>query len=284
MVVENRQYTTFARTNINKPNTMKSLTLALVSALSISFTFAGETKLFPNCENTEEKANTEGWDTYFSSHYYSKYVYNGAVYHDAGVLQSDVTITSPYGISFNLWWSTDMKGGHSWGDEVDYTISYEKSFEDFDLELSVAYFDCLKFFNKEGDAFDIKANFSKEIELSESQTITPFAEFNYYILRQDNSGGLDGLVVEAGLKHSIELWSEYVTLVQQISIIHDCGAFNSDSGNILKYQASLEYEVSNYLTFDIGAQAWKMLSSFSSDSRGIDGDQLIWFAGAKLSF
>lgn len=261
------------------------LLAVIVSALSINFALAGEIKPILNCDNTEEKADTEGWTTSFTSHYYSKYVLNGAVIHDAGVVQSDVTITSPYGLSFNLWWSTDMKGGHSWGDEVDYTLTYSKSFNDFDMDISVAYFDCFNLFQKEGDAFDFKANFSKEIELSEEQTITPFVELNYYILREDNqSGGLKGLVMEAGMKHSIELWSEYVALKQQLSFIHDNGAFNGDAGNVLKYQASLEYEMNNYLTFDVGLQCYKMLSSFSDDSRGVDGDQFVWFAGAKLSF
>jgi hypothetical protein len=265
---------------------MKSLILALVSALSLSLNLAtaGVTPVFPNCGNTEEVDTDEVWSTSFSSHYFSKYVYNGAVYHDAGVLQSDVTITSPYGLSLNIWWSTDMKGAHSWGDEVDYTLTYAKSFDAFDLELSVAYFDCFKLFKKEGDAFDFTANFSKEIELSEEQTITPFVELNYYIPLEDNPGGFDGLVMEVGVEHSIELWSEYVTLKQQLSLIHDNGAFNCDSGNILKYQASLEYEANNCLTFDVGIQYYKMLSSFSGDSRGTDGDQFIWFAGATLSF
>jgi len=264
---------------------MKSLILALISTLSFNFAFAGETLPFPNCSNTEEVEVAEGWSTSFSSHYYSKYVYNGAVFHNDGVMQSDVTVTSPYGFSFNIWWSTDMKGSHSWGDEVDYTLTHSKSFDNFDLELSVAYFDCFKLFKKEGDAFDFKANFSKEIELSEKQTITPFVELNYYILQEDNqSGGLKGLVMEVGMEHSIELWSEYITLKQQLSLIHDNGAFNCDSGNILKYQACLEYEVNNYLTLDVGIQAWKMLSSFSGDSRGTDGDQLVGFIGATLSF
>lgn len=227
--------------------------------------------------------NKTPWgDVSITSHYFSKYVFNGFVAYDDPVVQSDITVAFLNGFSFNFWRSTDMKGKQTWGDEFDYTLAYAKSFADFDLDVSVSYFDCYKLLKAQGDSFDIKCKVSHNWEISEDQTLVPFAEINYYIPVQAD-GGSNGIVVEAGAKQCYQLNKTFL-FSHQLSLLYDTGAYSMDSGSILKYQVGLEARINDNISFDVGIQAWKMLSSFHEDIRGIDGDQLVGMAGFTFTW
>ena len=175
-----------------------------------------------------------------------------------------------------------MEREQTWGDEFDYTITYAKSFAEFDLDASISYFDCYKLLKSQGDSFDVKVKVGHDWEISENQTVVPFAELNYYIPTQAD-GGSNGIVVEVGAKQSYQLNKTFL-FSHQPSLLYDTGAYGMDSGSILKYQVGLEARINDHLNFDIGVQAWKMLSSFNGDVRGVDGDQLVGMAGFTFTW
>ena len=220
------------------------------------------------------------WIMNGSSHFCSKYVFNGILLCDRPVIQSDFTLTSPAGVSFSVWWSTDLQSEKSYGDEIDYVVSYNIPLDNYDLTLSASYFDCFRLLNNQEDSFEFKCLLTRDWKISDSQTLTPFVELKYYIPVGDTCGGL---VSEVGMRHNIQVF-ENLCLVQQLSLLHDTGAFSTDSGFIAKYKAGVRAKINNYWSFDIGGEYYCMLSPFTTDSRGTDGNQLVGFAGFSFAW
>ncbi len=251
----------------------KSLTISLISAFTLGLASATP---------AEDDSIWKEWSMSATSHLCTGYVFNGFLLSDKPVLQSDITISNTLGFSFSVWWSTDFESEKTWGDEVDYILTYEKSFGEYATSFSVSYFDCFNLLNKEGDAVEIKGMVSRDFELSKDQTVTPFAKLCGYFPVEAESGS-NGLVVEVGTRYCFQL-TDKVNLKQQLSVIHDSGAYSSDSGFIAKYLAGAELKINDRVKFDVGLEYNAMLSSFSNDSRGEGGNQIVGFVGLGFTW
>lgn len=186
-----------------------------------------------------------------SANYWSKYIFDGVVYSEDPVIQTDLFIGLPRGFYLDVWWSVgldDSSLSSNFADELDYTIGWSGEIRDnLVIDTCVTYFDFVEIGTYSEEMVQVSAELSSDFELGE-HTLTPFIEYEHiFTVNWSEEGGPQ---VNLGLRHS---WSpvDKFDVSQQMQIIYDSGVTGFDAGFIGEYIAALNWQATEKMSVTI---------------------------------
>lgn len=202
-------------------------------------------------------AGNEGQDisVTISSKIYSKYLgsYTGKVCDDDPSLQNDLFITLPKGFYLEIWNSIGLDGtglSSDYGDELDYLVGWSGKSEEINLDIGIAYIDCIDLFESpRGDLILPYLEINKEFDVSEKHRLTPYIGFEFPFSAKGNEFG-HGFFARFGVKHAWQI-SPKLVFNQKINLFFDDGALGGDSGILGQYRCDLSWQISKSTTIDL---------------------------------
>jgi len=220
----------------------------------------------------------------FSSRIYSKYLgsYTGRVCDDDPSLQNDLFITLPKGFYLEIWNSIGLDGtglSSDYGDELDYLVGWSGKLEEINLNIGIAYIDCIDLFESpRGDLILPYLEINKEFDVSEKHCLTPYLGFEFPFSAKGNEFG-HGFYTRVGLKHDWQI-SPKLVFNQKINLFFDDGALG-DSGILGQYCCDLSWQISKPTTIDlISIKAIDPLTSLSDGRKA----EMVYGTGMTYRF
>ncbi|MBI5134189.1 MAG: hypothetical protein HZA81_02270 [Candidatus Taylorbacteria bacterium] len=211
----------------------------------------------------------------------SKYVTNAAVYHDKPVWQTTIEGTFSERFSWSIFNSTDMKepgSKTSFGNEFDYTISFEESFGEhkaYTLGIDVSYWDLTELFKTTpADVIVGTARISRS--LNDRWTATLSVD---RLVSTDRNVFEGGTYVTLGFETSVPL-GERASLSVKPSLIRDDGAFGLGAVWIGQADLSLDWKAGKASVSFPSASLAKVVSG---DSFGRKSG-VVWGGNVSFSF
>ncbi len=241
-----------------------------------------QTDEVPTAAKEEEPALS--FDLSFS--YWSEYLDDsgGIINHDRPVGQIDFILSHSSGVYLELWGSTGLNGGgisSDYGDEFDIYLGWSGEVEEFglDLDIGVAYFDLLPVDTFSGsDVLQPFAMISKEFEIADGQTLTPYGRVE--MLFSDDFDNQGECYFHFGVEHSFGL-SESLSVTQKVDLNYDPGLYELDATWIGEYAVALEWSVSELVTIN------PIMIRLATPLTDVEDDretEFVWGFGATISF
>jgi hypothetical protein len=113
---------------------------------------------------------------------WSKYVTVGGVnLHDSPTINHNISVLFKNGLCVEVWYSAglnDFKFSSDKGDEIDYTISWNKKNELFNFNAGLIFLDFVPLFEKRGDKFRMFIELGKTFSLANHQ-FSPFIRYEW---------------------------------------------------------------------------------------------------------
>jgi len=222
------------------------------------------------------------WSYLITSNFRSEYVDEyGIVNTIHPVVQTEITITTPCGLYFDLWHSHNLTRpgdfNYNLGDEVDGSIGYSASLwkekpYSLDIDLGVTYEDYVGLGSGKGDIILPYLELSHEFDLGKL-TLAPYVRVEYALPATGNSNGdLSGSFAFVGVKADVELSSKW-SFEEKLQLEADDGAFGyKPGGTLVDLTSTLTYKVDDHVSVDVEARLTRSLNdSIEKSSAAIVG-------------
>lgn len=182
---------------------------------------------------------------------------NGSVIVNKAVQQTNLFIPLSGGFYADIWNSLAINGDEK---EIDWTAGWSGAVAALNVNLGVSYFDCGQLFASKDDIVNPYFEISKSFKLSDNQSLTPSVKIESPILNDNFS--LAGTFTHIGVKH---VWqaTERLSVVQNVRIMHDDGAYGMDSGLVGKYSFSLGVITTKSITINASIDISKPFGSIN---------------------
>ena len=139
--------------------------------------------------------------------------------------KASITAAFADGWFVNLWaWRAYADNRSGLYAEVDYTLGYNRTVGDYDLNFSISYYDLPRQFQSHGDVFQPIVGVSRSFVFG-WQTVTPYVNFKGSF----PVGYRSGLLSEVGVNDRFDL-SEHFSLIAGARVLYDTGAYNNTAG------------------------------------------------------
>lgn len=191
-----------------------------------------------------------------SSRVWSKYLINpGFVLHKNPVIQTDLFVTLPHGLYFDVWGSKSLDGSSStcdFGNEIDYTLGLVKKLGRLRLDVGVAYYDICKLFGSpKGDVLELFGQLDQSFKIAEAHTVTPFLRLEFSA-RPFGTGASpsENILILAGVTHHWDI-APIVSVNQTATLIYDQGRFFNEAAGIFQYKLSPVWNLFKHLSVEL---------------------------------
>ena len=176
-----------------------------------------------------------GWaQTYsVSSNLKSEYMgFNGAIFHEQPVLQTDLSLSWPSGVYTGIWHSVgfdDKSLSSNFGDEVDIYVGWARSWRSLNVNTGTIFV----------DVYPVTTMPGGDVLFSYLEANTAFNSLSPFV-RIDHSLPLvgqkpvRGTFTSAGLRHQWAI-NQNTSIKQEIKTMHDTGTFGFDAGWLSQY-------------------------------------------------
>ena len=231
--------------------------MRLLAAFMIMIGFAGFASAQENDSAIEEIT--------VSSITRTGYLYQGAMYYNRPVQQSDVVVAWRNGLFVSIWTSTGFNTTVGADKEIDFILGYSKSVGKFNFSTDAAYFAL--------PGIDI-ANLNGEVGVGPI-----FWKLQAYAPVK-SGGPVKSLVASTGARHSFALGKRFGLDLEGLAK-YDTGAFGYEELWLAQGKGSLSFSLSEKLSL-IGEVEWsKPLTNTNTDGRK---REVVAGAGISYSF
>lgn len=181
---------------------------------------------------------------------------NGIVLRDKPVQQTDLFVSLPKSFYADIWVS--LSGKNDLGKEVDYTLGWSGEVSGLLLDAGVVYYDLIQLFQSRGDAVNFFGKVSREIAISKSVKLTPYAKAE--VIMPTNRDYLEGgTLAYAGSSFNWNMPRGF-SLNQEIYVLLDSGTYGVERAWISKYSAGIKKQLSKTVAVEPGLSIFVPLS------------------------
>ncbi len=199
-------------------------------------------------------ANAGDYSLAFSTKILPRYVSgsSGAVFYDRPVLQTDLFLTMPHGLWFDLWLSKgldDFGLAENYSNEVDYGFGWTGEIKTLCITAGVYYFDLMKVLRvPSGDLVQPFLEVSKTFSLTKTHTVSPYGRFEYLFSADQKIWSGTRNFSHAGLKHGWKI-SQKWSISQRMNLIYDSGGLGGAENTTLgQYGLTVNWMVTENFT------------------------------------
>lgn len=186
----------------------------------------------------------------------SKYVgpHDGVIFYDKPVNQGSVTLChTRTGLFFDLWYSTGFNlDPQDWDDEIDYTLGWVGKILEFNLYMSLSYFDNHGVFNMPFNDvihFFGKINFP-ELKITDNSDISPFISYSKFWIPDKSTPFNGGEIKSIGFDGSINFSKKINGKISPL-FAWDSGTFGVRKGWLFKLSPNINWKLNNHLTWNV---------------------------------
>ena len=174
-------------------------------------------------------------------------------FHDDSMLWSELFLELPHGFYFDVWHSyglDDSDVSSNFGDEFDLSLGWNHSFDSFNLDAYVSYYNIYKLEQWwSQDLIYFATVFSKEYVVCENHIVSPYVESGWITFLEDFDSG--ALVFTPGVSHAWMYPCGIYSLVfeENFSVIWNSGIFATEPEDVsLKYDLGFNWQLTESLT------------------------------------
>ena len=214
----------------------------------------------------------------------SKYVgpHDGVIFYNKPVNQGNVTLFHiKTGLFVDLWYSTGFNlDPQNWDDEIDYSIGWRGEILEFNLYMSLTYFDNHTIFDFPfNDVIHFYGKISvPKLEITNNSSISPFVSYSKFWIPDKNTPFNGGEIKSIGFDGNINFSKKINGGISPL-FAWDSGTFGVEKGWLFKLGSNVDWQLNNHLTWNIlEYNLYYIPLKTSSIRRGLP-NQHVWGSG-----